>query len=286
MGEERAGGDSRAMTPARRHGRSSAPSPAGTAGTASGAPAPLARHILSLADTKRLLGIRYSDWLLGSPSIETGIAASSMSQDEWGHARLLYAMLKRLGFDPFEVEHERPADRYYSAPALDRPFADWAHFVAAVVVVDGALSVALESFADGKFALARSRVPKMLAEEEYHRRFGTAWFSRLAAAGGEGAARLRDAAGAMLPTTLAWLLPADEIHDTLVADGHVWPEDRVRDRCRRRLGDTLAAAGIDLDAVEPARDGWDPERRRGPGAPGEEAVERARGDLNRDLFVE
>ena len=106
------------------------------------APSPLARHILSLADTKRLLGIRYSDWILGSPSIETGIAASSMAQDEWGHARLLYSMLKRLGFDPFEVEHTRPAERYYSAPPLDDPFADWADFVAATVVVDGALSVA------------------------------------------------------------------------------------------------------------------------------------------------
>ena len=249
-------------------------------------PGPLSRHILSLADTKRLLGIRYSDWLLGSPSIETGIAASSMAQDEWGHARLLYAMLKRLGFDPFEVEHTRPADRYYSAPALDRPFGDWADFVAAVVVVDGALSVALESFSGGNFALARSRVPKMLAEEEYHRQFGTAWFARLASAGGEGAARLDAAARAVLPSTLACLLPGDDVYAELVADGRVLPGEQVRERVRTRLGNTLGAAGIVLDDIEPDQRGWDAERRRGPGAPGEEAVERARGDRNRALFVE
>ena len=249
-------------------------------------PGPLSRHILSLADTKRLLGIRYSDWLLGSPSIETGIAASSMAQDEWGHARLLYAMLKRLGFDPFEVEHTRPADRYYSAPALDRPFGDWADFVAAVVVVDGALSVALESFSGGNFALARSRVPKMLAEEEYHRQFGTAWFARLASAGGEGAARLDAAARAVLPSTLAWLLPGDDVYAELVADGRVLPGEQVRERVRTRLANTLGAAGIALDDIEPDQRGWDAERRRGPGAPGEEAVERARGDRNRALFVE
>ncbi len=249
-------------------------------------PGPLSRHILSLADTKRLLGIRYSDWLLGSPSIETGIAASSMAQDEWGHARLLYAMLKRLGFDPFEVEHTRPADRYYSAPALDRPFGDWADFVAAVVVVDGALSVALESFSGGNFALARSRVPKMLAEEEYHRQFGTAWFARLASAGGEGAARLDAAARAVLPSTLAWLLPGDDVYAELVADGRVLPGEQVRVRVRTRLGNTLGAAGIVLDDIKPDQRGWDAERRRGPGAPGEEAVERARGDRNRSLFVE
>ena len=248
--------------------------------------APLSRHILTLADTKRLLGIRYSDWILGSPSIETGIAASSMAQDEWGHARLLYSMLKKLGFDPFEVEHTRPAGRYYSIPALDRPFADWADFTAAVVVVDGALAVALESFAAGDFALARSRIPKMLAEEEYHRQFGSAWFALLAAAGGEAEVRLNKAALAMLPSTLAWLVPEDGVYDTLVTEGRVWSGDRVRERCQERLAGMLAPAGIALADVEPVRECWDPERRRGPGAPGEEAVERARGDRNRALFVE
>jgi len=209
-----------------------------------------------------------------------------MAQDEWGHARLLYAMLKKQGFDPFEVEHTRPAGRYYSAPALDRPFGDWADFTAAVVVVDGALAVALESFAAGSFALARTRVPKMLAEEEYHRRFGTAWFARLAEAGGDARARLNESALAMLPSTLAWLLPGDDVYDGLAAEGRVWEAARVRERCEDRLAATLARAGITLADVDPARDGWDADRRRGPGAPGEEAVERARGDRNRDLFVE
>ena len=249
-------------------------------------PAPLSRHILTLADTKRLLGIRYSDWILGSPSIETGIAASSMAQDEWGHARLLYAMLKKQGFDPFEVEHTRPAGRYYSAPALDRPFADWADFTAAAVVVDGALAVALESFAAGNFALARTRVPKMLAEEEYHRQFGTAWFARLAEAGGDAKARLAGSAMAMLPSTLAWLLPGDDVYADLVGEGRVRPTQQVRERCEDRLAAVLAPAGITLADVEPDRSGWDAERRRGPGSPAEEAVERARGDRNRDLFVE
>ena len=254
--------------------------------TAPANPGPLARHILSLADTKRLLGLRYSDWLLGSPSIETAIASASMAQDEWGHARLLYSMLKRLGFDPVAVEQDRPAERYYSAPALDDPFPDWAAFVAANVVVDGALAVALESFSHGSFALARSRVPKMLAEEGFHRRFGEAWFARLAGAGGEGAAHLERAVAAMLPSTLAWLLPEDRAYETLVAECDIWPAARVRERFQDRVGAVLAEVGIDPRGVRADREGWDPERRRGPGAPSEEAVERARGDRNRDLFVE
>ncbi len=267
------------------------PAPAsGTTADGASAPArdpdPLARHILSLADSKRLLGIRYSDWLLGSPSIETGIAASSMAQDEWGHARLLYSMLRDFGFDPFAVEHERPAGRYYSLPALDGEFADWAALTAAVVVVDGALETALESLGAGGFALARSRVPKMLAEEEHHRHFGAAWFERLAAAGGEGADRLRAGVDAMLPSTLAWLLPGDDLYESLAANDKVWPEERVRERYADRVSPALAAVGRRFEDACPDRAGWDSERRRGPGSPAEEAVERARGDRNRSLFVE
>ncbi|NIP60288.1 MAG: hypothetical protein GWO00_20930, partial [Gemmatimonadetes bacterium] len=124
------------------------------------------RLILTLADSKRLMGIRYSDWLLGAPSIETGIATSSMAQDEWGHARLLYAMLKDLGIDPVPVEHDRPPAEYASIGALDEEMPDWAALVAAICLVDSAIAVVLESFSRGRFEPARGRVPKMLAEEE------------------------------------------------------------------------------------------------------------------------
>ena len=141
--------------------------------------AALKRLILTLADSKRLMGIRYSDWLLGAPSIEAGIAASSMAQDEWGHARLLYAMLKGLGVDPMKIEHDRPGEEYASVGVLDEPFEDWAALIAAMTVVDGALSTALGSFSRGSYEAARSRVPKMLAEEEYHASLAAAWYRRL-----------------------------------------------------------------------------------------------------------
>ena len=96
--------------------------------------AALARLIITLADSKRLMGIRYSDWLLGAPSIETGISTSSMTQDEWGHARLLYAMLKHLDMDPKTVEYDRSGDEYASVAPLDEELPDWAAVVAAMVV--------------------------------------------------------------------------------------------------------------------------------------------------------
>lgn len=244
------------------------------------------RHIVTLADTKRILGIRYSDWLLGSPSIETGIAASSMAQDEWGHARLLYSMVKHFDMIPWELEYMRRSKDYCSAPAVDEPFGDWAAFVAASVVVDGALTTALEAFGGARFEPARARIPKMLAEEEYHWQFGEAWFRQLAGAKGDGADRLRMAAQAMLPTTLGWLLPEDELYRLLAHDLLVWNPGQVRARYEGRVGELLGLVEIDLDHVIPMRGDWDAERRRGSGAPGEDAVERARGDRNRSLLAD
>jgi len=246
----------------------------------------LKRLVVALADTKRILGIRYSDWLLGAPSVETAIAASAMAQDEWGHARLLYAMLKDFGQDPMVVEHERSAQAYASADPLDRPFEDWAAVVAAVVLVDGALTVALDAFARGRFEPARSRIPKMLAEEEFHFGMGGAWFRRLAESGGEGRERLSQSVDAFLGRTLAWLAPDDEAHRRLAERGLTDPASELQVTMRERIGPYLESLGVDPGRVEAERKGWDPERGRGPGAPGEEAVERARGDRNRELFVE
>ena len=245
---------------------------------------PLIRHIITLADSKRILGIRYSDWLLGAPSIETGIAASSMAQDEWGHARLLYAMLKDLGTDPGPVERDRPAEEYASLDPLDERLSDWAGVVAAMVAVDTALSVALESFAAGSFEPARSRVPKMLMEEVFHRDLGHAWFRRLGSGSAEATERLAHSLRAMLPRTLAWLEPNDEPFRALVRAGVV--SDGAGERFWSQYGAMFEGVGVSRGSVEAERAGWDEARSRGPGHPDAESVERARGDKNRALLVE
>ncbi len=243
----------------------------------------LRRRVLALADTKRLLGIRYSDWLLGAPSIEDGIACSGMAQDEWGHARLLYALFKEWDEDPVAVEQDREPGRYANAPALDDPLDDWPDVVAVMYAVDGALSVALEAMGEGRFEVATSRIPKMLGEERYHRDLASAWLRRLSGGAEEGASRLRRAVERVLPTTLAWLAPEDGAHEALVAAGFDAPSVDLEARWVERIGE-----GLDrLELGMPPRPGeWDPERGRGPGEPDSEAVERARGDRNRMLFVE
>jgi ring-1,2-phenylacetyl-CoA epoxidase subunit PaaC len=246
----------------------------------------LERLILTLADSKRVLGIRYSDWLLGDPSIETGIAASSMAQDEWGHARLLYAMLKDLGVDPTGIEHDRPTEAYTSVGVLDQAADDWASVVATVVLVDSALTTALEGFGHGCFELATTRIPKMLAEEEFHADFGSAWFRKLARGSDDARGALREAAFRILPDTLAWVAPKDAMHMALAAEKITDDADSLERRYRDRVRSSLALLDVDIDSVSANLDGWDEARGRGAGHPDEEAVVRARGDLNRSLLVE
>ena len=250
------------------------------------AAAALRSTIISLADSKRILGIRYSDWLLGAPSIEAGVAASSMSQDEWGHARLLYAMLKDFGLDPVEIEHDREAREYGNVGALDTEFTDWAAFVVAVSFVDGALSVILEGLSQGTYEMARSRVPKMLAEEAFHADLGSAWIRRLSTASEEARNRLQSALQQMLPDVFAYLEPQDEVASTLSGAGLIPEGAELKSRYMERVGPLLEGMGVRAEEIEVTRDGWDPERRRGAGQPDVETMERARGDRNRQLFVE
>ena len=248
--------------------------------------AALRRLIVGLADSKRLLGIRFSDWLLGAPSIEAGIAASSMAQDEWGHARLIYAMLKDFGEDPKEIEHDRAAEAYASMPALDVEFADWADVVAAMVVVDGALTAVMAGFSEGRYESAGSRVPKMLGEEEFHRDMALAWLRRMAGASPAGRARMTEALNNMLPSAMEWMAPGDESSATLAAAGLAASSADCLARYAETWAGPLSALGVTLPAAPAVSGGWDADRGRGAGTPDEEAIQRARGDLNRMLFVE
>jgi 1,2-phenylacetyl-CoA epoxidase catalytic subunit len=208
-----------------------------------------------------------------------------MAQDEWGHARLLYAMLKDLDIDPMSVEHDRDPAAYAPVAALDEEIPDWAALVAAMVLVDGALTAYLTSFAAGSFEPARGRVPKMLAEEEFHASLGAAWFRRLADAEGEARSLLTAATERMLPPVLAWLGADDAPARAMVDAGVVGPADQRLQAFREAVGDLVSLVDVDVDAVAPAED-WDESRGRTSGHPSLESIERVRGDRNRALFVE
>ncbi len=248
---------------------------------------PLHDLILSLADSKRILGIRYSDWVLGAPELEANIAASSIAQDEWGHSRMLYALLKDFGSDPGAIEHERPASEYRNLEALDAPLATWPEFVVANAIIDTALTIQVEALVESRYAQLRQRVLKQLEEERFHYAHGAAWVRRLVGASDQARAALQDALQARWPGVVGWFGPDDygvELKDDGLCDG-VGAE--LRARFVDRVTPLIERAGAEVPATELDFANWNPATRRSSTTgPDEDAVARARGDKNRAFLMD
>lgn len=253
--------------------------------------------LLTLADDKRLLGIRYSDWMLGAPSVEAGIACSAMAQDEWGHARIVYSMLKDFGFDPDHLEHDRASEEYRSSALLDADVTSWPRLIALNFLLDTALSVQFEALEDSRYEPIHYKVRKLLDEERFHFEHGRGWTARLGEtdAGREALAAAFDEAWG--PCSAIFGPDDDAVTETLEAAGVVDAGSAaMRARWLGRVGPSLWAAGLGIvrpegdgwaTDVTPDWDAWSTERRRcGPGGPDEDTLARARGDRNRDLVID
>jgi phenylacetate-CoA oxygenase PaaI subunit len=257
--------------------------------------------ILTLADSKRVLGLRFSDKMLGAPTLEAGIAASSMAQDEWGHGRLTYALLADFGDDPKgELEHGRPAAEYRSMGALDRTFGSWSEMVAGGLLLDTALTVQYGALLESRYTPLHNRVQKLLDEERFHFQYSAGWARRIAAVSrvrGELAAAL----GGYLPEALRWLGNDDsESARLLVREGIVTQGPaELRTRFLRRVGPVLAETGLAESLGVEQRDGgewrcdatlswngWNDATRRSSGVLDEETAARARGDKNRAMLLD
>jgi phenylacetate-CoA oxygenase PaaI subunit len=256
--------------------------------------------ILTLADSKRVLGLRYSDRMLGAPTLEAGIAASSMAQDEWGHARLTYALLGDFGDDPKALEHERPAAEYRSHPALDAGFESWADFIACILLVDTSLVVQYGALVESRYTPAHNRVQKMLDEERFHFQYAAGWVRRMAAVP-EVREELAASLARYLPQALQWL--GDDngsasrrlVDEGLVSAGPSSLRARFLSRVVPVLADAGLAEGLSLERRDGGEwsiahplsfSGWDEETRRSGGSLDEQTAARARGDKNRALLMD
>jgi phenylacetate-CoA oxygenase PaaI subunit len=245
--------------------------------------------ILVLADSKRLLGTRYADWMLGAPELEGGIALASMAQDEWGHGRLLYAMLKDFSEDVDRLEHGREGSEYRNIELLDHAARDWAELVALNALVDGALTVQFEAMRESSWVPLRQRVGKMLDEEQFHTAHCVAWVHWFARSGDARREALRRSMSAALPVALRWFGPDSDRAHGLVAEGVVDVSGgELRDRFVERLRPLLEQLGFrETFDTAPDLTSFDESRRRrdGPG-PDAETVRRIRGDRNRAFLMD
>jgi 1,2-phenylacetyl-CoA epoxidase catalytic subunit len=131
--------------------------------------------VLSLADNKQMLGLRYAEWATRAPSLEADIAAAAMGLDDLGHSRVLYGCLEPLGTDPREPERDSDPAKIRNLAYFDEPWTEWSQFVAANAILDTAFTLVIDACVNGSVDVLRHRLRKMLLEERYHFLHGRSW---------------------------------------------------------------------------------------------------------------
>jgi 1,2-phenylacetyl-CoA epoxidase catalytic subunit len=215
----------------------------------------------SLADNKAALGRRYAEWAVSAPTLESAVAAAAMAQDELGHSRSTYPVLKALGVEVAADDDGFGGDRRLAL--LDDELPDWTSFIAANLLVDGVLTTFVAACVGSSVEQMAARAKKILQEEGSHRVHGEAWAKRLCRGD------QRDAFLARVRETWAeaslWLGPDDDpAYAAALEAGEVkQTAAHQRELIRSWLTAVLATEGATVDLPEPTDfSGWDPERRR------------------------
>ena len=220
----------------------------------------MASLVGSLADNKAALGQRYGEWAVSAPTLEAAVAAAAMAQDELGHARSTYPVLKALS-----SAGEADVDAGRRLALLDEELPDWTSVIAANALVDAVLTTFVAACVDSTVAPMAQRARKILQEEGSHRVHAEAWLRRLCRSPGE-----REAIVARLQETWEhagrWLGPADDPGFRAAMDAGMIAHDPAaqRELVRAWLLGLLAAEGVDGVALAEPSDwtGWDPALRR------------------------
>ena len=135
--------------------------------------------VASLADNKAALGRRYAEWGVSAPTLESAVAAAAMAQDEMGHARSTYPVVKALGGEV--TEDGWGGDRRLKL--LDQELSCWEALIACNLLVDGILTTFVAACVDSTVEPMAQRARKILQEEGAHRVHAEAWARRLCRSG-------------------------------------------------------------------------------------------------------
>jgi phenylacetate-CoA oxygenase PaaI subunit len=218
---------------------------------------------LALADTKHRMGRRLSEWVNGAPALEAAVGAAAMTQDELGHARSLFAMLRDFPGAPADLVSETDLDRseFFNPRFLDAPWASWMDVIAVNVLLDQALMLVFEAARGSQFGPLGQRAGKVLQEEEFHRVFGESWLLRLAKS--NAAERLQASIDRAWPVALAWFGPDDDaVAGTLVKAGALkLSPSELREKWLARVCALLQKAGLHVPDAAVDWSKWDATRR-------------------------
>ena len=176
--------------------------------------------LFRLADDELVIGERYQDWIVKAPTLESDLSLANITQDEFGHARLWYTLLKDLGYEESDLIYERDPNDFANATLVELAFADgdWADVVVRGFLYDQAEAVRLRTMTDSTYAPLADRVPKVLREEEYHRDYSQNWLVQLTSEE-QGRSRVQAAVDRLVPHALTLFEGDTDIDETIVDAG-------------------------------------------------------------------
>ena len=206
-----------------------------------------------LADDEYVIAERDIEWQIYAPTLESDLALANIAQDELGHARLWYEVLKDFGYDETDLIWERDADDFTHSTLVEQPFAegDWADAIVRAYLYDVAEDIRLHALQHSTFGPIRDRVGKVLGEEDYHLEYATNWLERLAA-DDEGRENIQDAVDRLYPYALTLFEPTDEEVEATIVESGLRGEDLVelRDTWHDRVGDFFESIGIEVPGMD------------------------------------
>jgi phenylacetate-CoA oxygenase PaaI subunit len=231
-----------------------------------GAQRALYNLITILGDNKFRLGVRYAEFCNSAPTLEAGIAAAAMAQDELGHTRNLFPLLREFDWAKDEEEDGMMRAHCRCLSCLDAPFAKWADFVVANCLLDQAITVILASAHESAFTALRQRSRKMVVEERFHTLYGTGWFKSLAQANAQTHDEIATRTRQVWDEVLCFFGPAGNQGLQILKDEGVLAanSEELRARFLERITPTLQAAQLALptEALPWARWDWQEWRLR------------------------
>jgi phenylacetate-CoA oxygenase PaaI subunit len=225
----------------------------------------LVNLIVVLADNKFFLGRRFSEWLSGGPSLESAVALAAIAQEELGHARALYPLLEEMPLvdTPGPLQRGAERERKYCMSCLAEPWDRWADVVAALIVVDPAITVLFRALEESRYDDLRQRAARVPGEEAFHRKYADGRVRDLARTD-QGRATLQARIDVIAPEVLMWFGPSGEPGVTaLKAQGLLaLDNDELRAAFRADVGPVLEENGLRLEAGDLPWERWNSLQRR------------------------
>ncbi|MBV8954429.1 MAG: phenylacetate-CoA oxygenase subunit PaaI [Solirubrobacterales bacterium] len=227
--------------------------------------AALVNLVVVLADNKFFLGRRLSEWLSGGPSLESAVALAAIAQEELGHARALYPLLEEMPLvdAPISLQRGAERERKYCMSALSEPWEWWADVVAALILVDPALTILFRSLENSRYDDLRQRAARVPSEEVFHRKYADGRVRDLARTD-QGRQTLQRRIDWMLPEVLMWFGPSGEPGvAALKTQGLIkFDNDEMRETFETDVFPVLKENGLSMEVGELPWKRWSHLQRR------------------------